>query len=1047
MADNDTSGLSPEGQAAFNSLKTPDTTLTAPMLDDTAQPPADTGDVDVIHPSGQLGSVPAASLSQALASGYQRATPEQIAQFEMEKKYGTPGQVALTALEGTAKGALGPVATGLEALASHAGVPGLTPEEQAGRAAVNPGTHYGTEVGGFLAPAIATAGTSMAARAGIEGAVAAGELAAKAGSFTQAGLLSKLGKGIEAYLPFGAQGASYGSRVAAGAAKGSIEFAALQAGDEASKLINQDQGQTVGTAASSIGGAALIGGGFGIGAGIVSPLWKATAGRVAGKNLSRIKARINPDAPPVGSPGIPAEDVAGTTPTTEMPVGTELPKSPNTEAGQPAPTSMKDMVARAEERQAAGETVELPTKQAVLDASKLVPLDHPIHPVQLAMLGDQGIADIVKAEKEAGSREGKALSFTEGAQKKEINGKIDDAIQSLTPASVGSDAYNNGNRASELFTQQYQAEQEALKPVFQQLKDVTSDSGVDHLPGVLAGMQKAVPGVNKMYDVVDGVVTARPYNTSWGLDKSTYNAVKQAIEGLQEGGGGFEELSNVRSELSQNIDPLSQGRGPGQIRALKASMMDYIQNYAQKTVPDAAVRDTFKRWAINEQNREVIEKAFGASVGTPQFGAISKVKPEKILGNIFKDSATVDAAKKILPNESFNELLASHLAELKNSVTKDGVWSSNKFGTLLTKNQYSLGRAFSDNPKALQYINSATTLARLTADAPPVNPSGSAKTWWNMLNSLAHTVTHPAEGLSSLKEGISQHLEHKGNVDALNKVLSGSDDAKALALQKFAQQPGTPVSPGGFKAMTYYMHSVLQGEALSVKAVGNMFKADAQVIPQTMYPTESDRYKLDKIVKGAASNPSALVNTTGDLEHYMPGHAAAVSQATARITNYLNTLRPTTEASTPLGPKNKPNPQQQARYESALNIAQQPLMVLDKMSKGTLTSSDIQDLYSMYPDKYEDLKTKLVNQLSKMTEKDGVVPYKMRMSASLFLGQPLDSTMTPQSIVAAQPTPAPPQQQQGAPKGLSKPKAEGLSKMNKMYQTPGQAAQANRLKE
>jgi hypothetical protein len=75
--------------------------------------------------------------------------------------------------------------------------------------------------------------------------------------------------------------------------------------------------------------------------------------------------------------------------------------------------------------------------------------------------------------------------------------------------------------------------------------------------------------------------------------------------------------------------------------------------------------------------------------------------------------------------------------------------------------------------------------------------------------------------------------------------------------------------------------------------------------------------------------------------------------------------------------------------------------------------------------------------------KDGVVPYKTRIGLSMFLAQPLDSTMSPMSIMAAQPIPKqPPMPQQGKTKGSKSSPA--LQKMSQGYATPGQAREAHR---
>ena len=70
------------------------------------------------------------------------------------------------------------------------------------------------------------------------------------------------------------------------------------------------------------------------------------------------------------------------------------------------------------------------------------------------------------------------------------------------------------------------------------------------------------------------------------------------------------------------------------------------------------------------------------------------------------------------------------------------------------------------------------------------------------------------------------------------------------------------------------------------------------------------------------------------------------------------------------------------------------------------------------------------------------IPYKLRVGMSMFLGQPLDSTMTPQAIMAAQP--APPQPQQAQASALTKKGSTALSKAGMNAETQTQGAERRR---
>src|SRR4051812_27445250 len=91
------------------------------------------------------------------------------------EEHNTLPQQALTAVEGAAKGLLGPLATGAERALHEAGVPGISPQDQALRQEASPYIHGGSEAVSFLGGALAGVGLpSVLSKAGALGAEAVG---------------------------------------------------------------------------------------------------------------------------------------------------------------------------------------------------------------------------------------------------------------------------------------------------------------------------------------------------------------------------------------------------------------------------------------------------------------------------------------------------------------------------------------------------------------------------------------------------------------------------------------------------------------------------------------------------------------------------------------------------------------------------------------------------------------------------------------------------------------------------------------------------------
>lgn len=329
-----------------------------------------------------------------------------------------------------------------------------------------------------------------------------------------------------------------------------------------------------------------------------------------------------------------------------------------------------------------------------------------------------------------------------------------------------------------------------------------------------------------------------------------------------------------------------------------------------------------------------------------------------------------------------------------------------------------------------------------------MNNSGTAKT----LDSLWQHVPSSAIGIATLLTG---HSPVAGLIiGGIAKAISRDvPDAIRLAALKFLGS-GQKIESEGFKTMVDFIHHTIQGENLMTKASKNLFKAGAIVLPDSLIPKHSDRQKLDKQLKSLQKDPKPLLDTGGKTAHYLPEQGAALSTVAANATNYLNSVRPGIKQNGPLDTPQEPTEAQKTQYNRTLDIAQQPLMVLNHIKEGTILPQDIEAIKTLYPELYSRLSNKITSDMIAHTAKNEAVPYKLRMGLSLFLGQPLDSTMSPQSIIAAQmanmSTAA---KQGGEQQGVttesdttSKKSASALNKLSQAYQTPGQASQARSVK-
>ncbi|CAN5950599.1 unnamed protein product [Sphagnum jensenii] len=206
-------------------------------------------------------------------------------------------------------------------------------------------------------------------------------------------------------------------------------------------------------------------------------------------------------------------------------------------------------------------------------------------------------------------------------------------------------------------------------------------------------------------------------------------------------------------------------------------MLNYMQDVLDRGNNSLELRNIYKDYAINEQEREVIEKAFGASVGSKEFKLKSKVNPEDVIGKMFKDTSTIQAAKKILPEDQFNHMAANWLSQerLKASDLEKGTFSSNKFATFLKNKTPELMEVFKDNPEKLQYLRDVTTIAKAVPDSVRANPSGTASTLVGLLKNTHGLGVGDLAALAvkSVKHMTVDKIEEAVANNRLNEALAG----------------------------------------------------------------------------------------------------------------------------------------------------------------------------------------------------------------------------------------------------------------------------------
>lgn len=194
--------------------------------------------------------------------------------------------------------------------------------------------------------------------------------------------------------------------------------------------------------------------------------------------------------------------------------------------------------------------------------------------------------------------------------------------------------------------------------------------------------------------------------------------------------------------------------------------------------------------------------------------------------------------------------------------------------------------------------------------------------------------------------------------------------------------------------------------------------------------------------KGGAVQQDA---DAGSVNSLYPEQSMLMSAAKGRMSNYLGSLKPQENPQKLPYDRAPIMTEQHKKYNNAIEIAAQPLSILNHIKKGTLRVEHIQHMNSMYPELTQHLQKKLTQRMMQSQLDEEAPSGKTKQSLALFLSSPLATYMTPQGIMAAQSTFAPRQTpQQGQQQSKNKKGTSNLGKSNKSYETADQSAESDR---
>lgn len=593
--------------------------------------------------------------------------------------------------------------------------------------------------------------------------------------------------------------------------------------------------------------------------------------------------------------------------------------------------------------------------------------------------------------------------------RQEVNIKTDKALADIAPGHIPtSDIVENGEKVSDILEKQIIDEKAKLVPAFEALKKYeVAEAGSHRLP-LIEMFTKTFPKLAEMFDTTGAELKIKPKNAKWGISDEAYKAIKTIVRDSKNI-DSIQDLVNLRKEITSKLTHTLSSESSGQLKQLSSAMMEYINDNLQnvlKKIPEGEgilkdgehIRDYFKRYAINENNRKFIETKFGVDIENGGFKKLAGKPASAILTKIFKDEETVKAIKALLPPEEYNKLLSNYMAQSKDALTKDGVLSSARFGTFLNdKKNIVLNEAFKGMESKLQRVRDLNTISRLVPDLPSGNPSGTGNTTFELLKKLSS----PSGIAGLLKDKAFELYNTRAATEELNARLAGRafQAEKLNVIQKMIEKTGNKIDEA---AKSIY---------------GGTFRGGA--ITGASKAISGDYSERVKKVKELSNDPNAMMNhfdkSTAAMQIAAPNITQSLNQTMVKGLSFLNSKIPQPSTHFVLSKEFKPSAAAQDKFNHYFNIVNAPLSAIQEIKDGNLTTETIEALGSAHPNLYKEMQKAVLSHFDQ--EAALKLAYPAKLALFKFLGSPLDEHMQPESIIGYQASLSGPQlSQQGIQK-------------------------------
>ncbi len=300
-------------------------------------------------------------------------------------------------------------------------------------------------------------------------------------------------------------------------------------------------------------------------------------------------------------------------------------------------------------------------------------------------------------------------------------------------------------------------------------------------------------------------------------------------------------------------------------------------------------------------------------------------------------------------------------------------------------------------------------------------------------------------------------------VPAIMRVLSSDPEGTNLASKLYGAIDYANAADSGLQSLNKGIENLFQ--AGGQQAVNEFSGENERNKAKDFISNGGIQQNLDKSIQhqqsvpqfaegGEVQTPSlapedGLLHQSSALGAHFPEQNIGLTAARGRISNYLTSMQPQKDQAKLAFDDEPDDRDAKKNYHKAIDLAINPLSILNKIKEGSIVPDDVKHFNSLHPELSNLMQKKLTERMVK-AQVDGEKPaYHVRQGLSLLMGTPLAGELAPQNIQAAQAvfTNQAQQQAPGTPITKNKRNTSTLNKVSNDYLTPNQARTQDQQKQ